>query len=113
MPTETTRRNLRRVPELPCGAHLVTIAYGTGRDSYLAVVLGFIPSEDEESDQHDKYASWVWNADPGCEGFGSGHYFARFEGPDFAERAWADFAKRAKGFAIKAHQWHEIGMLLV
>jgi len=54
------RRNLIRVPELPLGAHLVAIAYGTGKDDYLAAVLGFIPNE-EDNPEHDRYVTWTWS----------------------------------------------------
>ncbi len=104
------RRNERAVPVLPCGAHLVAIAYGTGRDSYLAVVLGFIPAEGEDP-QYDKYVTWLHNSDPGCEGFAEGHYFEQFGGEDYAARAWKSFAERGSRLALKAHLWKQHGLL--
>lgn len=107
------RRNLNTVPELPCGAHLLAVAYGTGKDDYLAVVLGFIPHNEGSAQQFDKYVTWIWNSDPGCEGFGEGHYFERFNGglEGFADKAWRDFTERAQRFAMKAHLWNEYKLL--
>ena len=97
------RRNLKAVPELPCGAHLLAIAYGLGKDDYLAVVLGYIPSEEGSREQ---YVTWIWNSDPGCFGFGDGHYM------NLEEHGWENFCERAKRFVLKAALWEKEGLLV-
>ena len=97
------RRNLKTVPELPCGAHLLAIAYGTGKDDSLAVVLGYIPSEEGRFEQ---YVTWIWNSDPCCFGFGDGHYM------NLEEHGWENFCERAKRFVLKAALWEKEGLLV-
>ena len=115
------RRNLKTVPELPCGAHLLAIAYGTGKDDYLAVVLGYIPSEEGRFEQ---YVTWIWNSDPCCFGFGDGHYMNLEEQlqPNGFDLTLKDISmiqsggviavSNAKRFVLKAALWEKEGLLV-
>ena len=107
------RRNQRSVPPLPAGWELLSVAYGTGKDDYLGVVLAY-QEHDPDSirySDNDKYVTWIWNSDIGCEGVGEGHYFDQWSYKDadaLYEAAWKDFIKRSTPFVQKAHQWPKV-----
>jgi hypothetical protein len=102
------QRNFRYIPNPPMG-HLVAVAYGSGKDDYLATVLVYIPSENVEQGE---WVIWTWNCS-GKPGFSSGNYFTEhFHGAEkAAEMAWNDFSNRGRDLALKASQWSEVGML--
>jgi hypothetical protein len=118
-------RNRRFPTKLPNGFALLAIAYGTGRNDYLAVVLGFEPN-------NGKLVTWSVNYDIGPQkndeaACGSGHYFdyrdaesmpdpediAEASGPRYErmarqktlERAWADFFSRSTVLLRNAVDW--------
>jgi hypothetical protein len=118
-------RNLRFPTKLPNGFALLAIAYGTGRNDYLAVVLGF----DAEV---GKLVTWLANYDVGPQingsvACGNGHYFdyrdfeskpvpedvPEVSGPNYErvmrqktlERAWADFFSRSTVLLRNAVDW--------
>ena len=124
-------RNRRFPTKLPNGFALLAIAYGTGRNDYLAVVLGFDPNG-------GKLVTWSVNYDVGPQkndeaACGSGHYFdyrdtenaeaiaearKRSVGPDeemnvaramrdkTLERAWSDFFVRSTILMRDAVRWY-------
>ena len=124
-------RNRRFPTKLPNGFALLAIAYGTGRDDYLAVVLGFEPNS-------GKLVTWSVNYDFGPQkndeaACGNGHYFdyrdsenaeaieearKRSVGPDeemnvaramrdkTLERAWSDFFVRSTILMRDAVRWY-------
>ncbi len=126
-------RNRRFPTKLPNNFVLLAAAYGTGRDDYLAVVLGFDP-------ERGKLVTWVANFDVGPQlddavACGNGHYFdyrdaesmptkddcVELFGPEYdraarqrtLERAWADFFSRATVLMRNAVDWQSDGVPVV
>ena len=121
-------RNQQFPIKLPGGFALLAVAYGTGKDDYLAMVLGFDAGR-------GKLVTWIANFDVGPQindvvACGDGHYFdygdaenaARVQdafscGVDIAKeedrirrdgtlaRAWSDFFVRATSLMRKAVHW--------
>jgi hypothetical protein len=99
------RRNQNSKPPLPEGWELLAVAYGTGRNDYLGVVLAF------QHDQYNKYVTWTWNSDTGCEGVANGHYFDRpnyANDADLVDAAWNDFVQRSGSYIRESFKWAEI-----
>ena len=126
-------RNRRFPTKLPGGYALLAVAYGTGKDDYLAVVLGF----DAEV---GKLVTWSANYDVGPQidnsvACSNGHYFdyhdaeskpdpediAEASGPNYErmmrqktlERAWADFFSRSTAMLRNAVDWKSVGIEVV
>ena len=126
-------RNRRFPTKLPGGYALLAVAYGTGRDDYLAVVLGF-------NAEVGKLVTWSANYDVGPQiddavACGHGHYFdcrdgesrpepedvAEASGPNYdrivrqktLERAWADFFARSTILLRNAVDWEASGVKVV
>src|SRR5471030_1247273 len=104
------RRNQQSTPPLPEGWELLAVAFGSGHDDYLACVLAFTDSRADISPAYlsQKYVTWIWNSDKGCEGVGEGHYFNPWDYSDadaLAHAAWTDFCDRGGRFIKAAHTW--------
>ena len=104
------RRNQQSEPPLPEGWELLAVAYGTSPDDYLGLVLAYSYRPGEYIE--DKWVTWIWNSDRGCEGVGEGRYFDahHFENgdsnaEDMARLAWKNFQWRAERFITPAHRW--------
>jgi hypothetical protein len=128
--TATTQkaRNKREMIKLPLQMTLVAALYGTGKDDYLAVVLGYDAGQ-------EKYVTWVANTDAknpdGTAGCSEGHYFSIHDSAyarqkyaetgdpvstvefrrrnDLHESAFADFVARC-GRLSPAAVWKQAGV---
>ena len=106
-------RNLQFPTKLPGGWILLAAAYGTGKDDYFAVVLGF--------DGESKLVTWIANFSDGPQAHdevacGNGHYFdyRDYENNAAAAEAWQQEKARgaledARGVVPRARRDETLG----
>ena len=108
-------RNRQFPTKLPKGWALIAVAYGVGRDDYLATILGF-------NIEVGKYATWRANYSVGPQrgdtvSVGEGHYFdvrdlkSNGELKHACERAWADFFARSTAMVCSSAEWRDLGAI--
>ena len=103
-----TRKN-KKIPQLPMGAEMVACTYGVGRDSYLGVILAFIPRAADEPAGMDRFVTWRWNASLSEPEVGEGHYMHRGDltVEKWVQRAWNDFEERSRLFYRRVPEWFD------
>jgi len=100
-------RNQQFPIKLPGGFALLAVAYGTGKDDYLATVLGFDAGR-------GKLVTWIANFDVGPQSndevaCGNGHYFDYWDGENDARVAEALQSEKTNCVVLEAEYYEVTG----